>query len=509
MNGASNVTPSSPEPAVPTTHPTGFFFIFWGEFAERCCYYGMRAILALYLTTVMLYRQDDAIHVYTNFKIACYLLPLLGGFLADRYFGKYGTIVGFSGFYVIGLFILGIPSHAALMLALILMACGSGVIKPNISTLMGLTYDQQRPGQVQLRSAAFQWFYFSVNIGALVSTMTLPWVREYLANSHSKNYDIIAAAEMPMTFSGVIAQQALFKVHQFETYSYAYPITFQIPAWLMVGALLVFAFGKRFYAKEVIAKVEESTPEERAQRWKVLSTLFGIFALMVFFWMVYEQNDNLWVYFIEKYVSPSLSLGFKTIEKVPADGYQFINSLCVLIFIPIFNFSFRVIDPNGTRIRPMHKMFAGFLVTACAWAAMAGAAAQASGGGKASGWWIVLAYVVLTIGEVLVYGTGLELSFAAAPANMKSFITACFLLTNAGGNLLYLQFSQLYNKSTAGDGEDSAFLRLAKPILRSFKIENVTPFGFFIASMVIMLTATFAFYFVGKRFNRAPQPQAA
>src|SRR3989440_8499004 len=131
-----------PQSSIPTSHPRGFYFIFWGEFAERCSYYGMRAILFLYLTQALLFENDRASEVYSYFKAACYFLPLLGGFLADRYFGKYWTIVGFSVPYVLGHFVLGIEDRTALLVALCLLAGGSGVIKPNISTLMGLTYDQ-------------------------------------------------------------------------------------------------------------------------------------------------------------------------------------------------------------------------------------------------------------------------------------------------------------------------------------------------------------------------------
>src|SRR5438876_2008068 len=141
-------------------HPKGFFFFFWGEFAERCSYYGMRAILPLYLTGVLAFSDTRAAAAYSAFKFSAYLLPLLGGYLADRYFGKYWTIVGFSVPYVLGHFILGIETEWTLFLALVLLACGSGVIKPNISTLMGKTYDQKRPGQKALLTSAFLWFYF-------------------------------------------------------------------------------------------------------------------------------------------------------------------------------------------------------------------------------------------------------------------------------------------------------------------------------------------------------------
>src|SRR5262249_51180283 len=128
---------------VPTTHPKALYFFFWGEFAERSSYYGMRAILFLYMTHVIGYSDPDANRIYYPFKMGCYFLPLLGGWIADRWLGRYWTIVGFSVPYVVGQFILGIPSEVTLFLALVLLAGGSGVIKPNISTLLGHTYDQQ------------------------------------------------------------------------------------------------------------------------------------------------------------------------------------------------------------------------------------------------------------------------------------------------------------------------------------------------------------------------------
>src|ERR1700682_4288799 len=102
--------------AISELHPVAFFFFFWGEFAERASYYGMRAILFLYLTTAVThggfgFSDTKAAPIYSIFKMACYFLPLLGGFLADRFFGKYWTIVGFSVPYVLGHFILGIRGN--------------------------------------------------------------------------------------------------------------------------------------------------------------------------------------------------------------------------------------------------------------------------------------------------------------------------------------------------------------------------------------------------------------
>src|SRR5436309_11210246 len=171
-------------PPVPTGHPPAIWFFFWGEFAERSSYYGMRAILLLYMTQALGMATRDAAPLYSAFKMACYFLPLVGGFIADRWLGRYWTIVGFSVPYVAVHFVLGIPNETAMILALALLAGGSGVIKPNISTLMGQTYDQKRPGQERLRSAAFMWFYFSINVGALISQLALPEIRNQYILAH-------------------------------------------------------------------------------------------------------------------------------------------------------------------------------------------------------------------------------------------------------------------------------------------------------------------------------------
>src|SRR5437899_1519643 len=138
---------SAPAP-VPTGHPPAIWFFFWGEFAERSSYYGMRAILFLYMTTALNLSDTKAAPIYAAFKMGCYLLPLLGGLIADRWVGRYWTIVGFSVPYVLGHFVLGFSdpiilgeaiqgmsperlkfaANILLFVALLLLAGGSGVI---------------------------------------------------------------------------------------------------------------------------------------------------------------------------------------------------------------------------------------------------------------------------------------------------------------------------------------------------------------------------------------------
>jgi dipeptide/tripeptide permease len=333
-------------------HPIGFWFFFWGEFAERSSYYGMRAILTLYMTQRLGVAEEDGATFMSLFIAGCYLLPLLGGYVADNFFGKYWTIVGFSAPYVIGQYIVGIENTYVVLVALALLAMGSGVIKPNISTLMGLTYDEQRPGQEQLRSNAFSWFYLAINIGALISQIGVPWLRSH----------------------------------------HGYGTAFLFPAGLMAVALIVFAAGKRFYAKEVLhikvvgtsgenmpdgrtltgvpIKYSVVTPEEkaadRALRWQTLQRIGSLFFLVMFFWAIFDQSASTWIYFANTY----MDLHLFGIE-VNADQIQFVNALFIVTLLPVSVFVFNRLAKMGFKIRPTDKMVVGFLLTATSMAILA------------------------------------------------------------------------------------------------------------------------------------------
>jgi POT family proton-dependent oligopeptide transporter len=482
-----------------TGHPPAIWFFFWGEFAERSSYYGMRAILFLYMTNALHLATAGANRTYYAFKMACYFLPLVGGIIADRWLGRYWTIVGFAVPYVAGHFILGIPHEFAMIGALALLAGGSGVIKPNISTLMGQTYDKLRPGQHQLRTAAFLWFYLSINIGALISQLAMPQIRQWYILGHLTP-DVRLHAEQMLAkgedISSIVPDDVL------QT---AYGIAFQFPAWLMVLSLLIFAAGKRFYSDEKPQR-HVLTPDERRLQWTTLVRLFGIFALIVLFWFGYEHNDTLWISFIQDYVDLRVP---HTTTTIAPDQLQFLNALFVIILVPTFNRLFLLLDPNAKIFTPMRKILAGFLLTAASIGIMSlagflvqGHTEQIMEAGKSvevstekvSVAWPAMAYIVLTFGEVLLYGTMLELAYAAAPKSMKGFITACFLLTNTLGNFLNMGWTPLYGGSLS-DAMDKR-----GPLL---------PGQFFGITGLVVLAAAIAFVYIGRQFERTQAEAAA
>ncbi len=438
--------PAAAPPAISNRHPRGFWFFFWGELAERCSYYGMNAILLLYMTDTLKFAKPDASFFLNLFIAGCYFAPLLGGFIADRFLGKYWTIVLFSVPYVIGNALMVVPSVYTLAGALVILALGSGVIKPNISTLMGMTYDQQRPGQDLLRSQAFTWFYWAINIGSLISMTGMPLLRDQVGPN----------------------------------------LAFLLPTILMATALLIFALGKRYYAVETLTHPEK-TPEERAAQWKAVGRLLGIFVLITVFWAIFKQYASTWVEFTRDRVDTRLAfdiLGWKFDRTFAPDQFQFLNALFVLTLLPLSTVVFAWLQRRGTSMRPTDKMQLGFAFTFIV-PVLFVLADQTAGAGKANLIWIVGIFFCITVAEVLISPVGLELAFIAAPKSIKSFITACFLLTVGIASLINAVVTPWYTRT------DSSGERL------------IAPTTYFTAHAVVVAVAFVAFFFIARPFNRA------
>ena len=154
-------------------HPTGFWFVFFGELAERGSYYGMRTLLALYMIDILGFSEAAGTTVMKGFMAACYVTPFFGGWVAERFLGRYKTILYYSVPYIIGHLILGgVQNPTGLFVALTLLALGSGAIKPNTSVLLGQIYDAAH--KEPLMNEGFSLYYAAVNIGAAITSFALP-----------------------------------------------------------------------------------------------------------------------------------------------------------------------------------------------------------------------------------------------------------------------------------------------------------------------------------------------
>jgi len=388
-------------------HPRGFWFVFWGELAERASFYGMKALLVLYMIDKLGYSDANGSTVASLFTAACYVLPIAGGYVADRWLGKFRTIIYFAIPYIMGHLILGtFTNEIGLYIALALLAGGSGSIKPNISTLMGLMYEKQ--GKSHLLPQAFSWFYMAINIGAASSMLTLPFVRD----------------------------------------RYGYSAAFMAPTILMAVSLIVFYLGKKHYPQEEIGHRVQATktPAQRHEERTALLRLSGIFLLVVFFWSVYDQSYSTWTLFARDHFILDTFVGH-----IPPDAIQGQNAVLIVLMSPLFAWLWSKTDRDEThRLSSPKKMLLGFILVILSMAVMTGAGYYAAQG-KISILWEVAAYVLMTMAELCISVIGLQMAFEEAPASMKSMITGIWLCTVSGGDILAGWFSRLYTQTSPGN----------------------------------------------------------
>jgi POT family proton-dependent oligopeptide transporter len=396
-------------------HPVGFWFIFWGELAERASFYGMRTVLALYMTEVLLFEQSNASAIMLGFMATCYALPLLGGFLADRVLGRYKTILYFSGPYILGHIVLGgIESRTGLFIALPLLALGSGAVKPNTSTLMGQMYEEQKKGA--LLNEAFSYFYAAINIGSAIATISLPVIRDRVAATSTREH--------------------------------GYAVTLMVPAALMVAAFGLFAVGKKHYPVEHVRDLPPKTAAQKAAEWATLVRVSGIFALVAVFWFVYDQSASTWIYFAKDHMDLRLGLGISTTP----DQIQGLNPVLIVALTPVFNILWEALKRRrgGVDVPDTRKMLLGFFIVFACMAIMA-AIGYGAGTGKVTVWWLCLATLVVTLSELCISVVGLEFAFKVAAPGTKSVVTGAFWLTVFVGDFAGSVFSKaLWNTISAG-----------------------------------------------------------
>lgn len=371
--------------------PAGIPFIVANEFAERFCFYGINAILALYLVQSMHFGEAGATTWVSLFKSGAYLFPLLGAVVADVFWGKFHTVIAFSLAYCGGCFVLALGRDPlSIGIGLFLIALGTGGIKPCVATNVG---DQFTSVNHHLIERAFSWFYLAINAGSTISILLCP---------------LLLAAYGPT-------------------------LAFGVPAAMMCLAVIVFWAGRRRFA--VLA------PSGRAWLRDVLSRrgiativrLLTIYLFIAFFWALWDQsNGTTWSLQARSRLMDK-SLGFG-LTLLPAQ-IQAVNAVLILILAPLFSYLVYPLLARFVVVTPLRKIGAGLFVTASSFLVIAWIESRIQAGIVVSLWWQILAYVILTTGEVLVSITGLEYSYKQAPPSMKSFIMALFLLSVSAGNL--------------------------------------------------------------------------
>jgi POT family proton-dependent oligopeptide transporter len=375
--------------------PPGIPYIVGNEAAERFSYYGMRAILVIFMTKHLMnaegqpdpMSESNAKAVFHFFSSALYAFPLIGAVIADAFLGKYRTILYLSILYCFGHLALALDeTRLGLTIGLTLIAIGSGGIKPCVAANVG---DQFGATNAHLLPRVFGWFYFAINFGSFISTLLTPFLLKHYGSS----------------------------------------VAFGVPGALMLLATWIFWLGRRRFVHIPAGGTAFLRETFSREGLGSLSRLFIIYLFVAMFWALYDQTASAWVLQADK-----MDLRWMGITWLPSQVHA-INPILILIFIPIFSYGIYPAMSRVWPLTPLRKIALGFFLTVPSFLIPAWIETRIAAGFQPNIAWQLLAYVIITAAEVLVSITCLEFSYTQAPRKMKSLIMACFYASVAVGNL--------------------------------------------------------------------------
>lgn len=398
-------------------HPVGLSFLFATEMWERFSYYGMRAILVLYLVNFLLL-PGQAEHVagyyaikhifesmvgrelgvqpfssmiygfYTGFV---YLTPFFGGIIADRWLGQRFTVIIGGVIMAIAEFVLVVPS--LFFLGLFLLIVGNGFFKPNISTQVGNLYT---PGDSRI-DRAFSIFYVGINVGAFFS----PLICGTLGENIGYHWGFFAA--------GVG----------------------------MVVGLIIYVIALRTLPSDRVTRMKTTKEEKKSltsQDWKSVIAIILLCIPVTFFWATYEQQGNTINLWAQNFTDRALIPGIIDWQ-IPVTWFQAFNPFMIAAFTPLIVSLWARQSKKGTEPSTVTKMALGLFLLAASFVVMAGAAMLAPNGG-ASWLWLFAFFTLITLGELYLSPIGLALVARVAPVQILSMMMGLWFITSFTGNLL-------------------------------------------------------------------------
>jgi POT family proton-dependent oligopeptide transporter len=411
--------------APPGRYPPQVKYIVGNEACERFSFYGMASILVLYMNEHLLYAERDAKAYYHLFIMATYLTPLVGGWIADRFSGRYATILWISLAYVLGHAVLATwETRTGLLVGLALVATGAGGIKPCVSAFVG---DQFRAEQGTLLQRIYGWFYWVINLGSLASKILIPLLLLW------------RGPRVAFALPGVLMAVALAVFWAGRRHYVRVPPSGPNPHGLLrVVEHAVARLGTGAPGQHWLDGARDRHPEEAIEGAKALFRIMGVFAAVTLFWAVWDQKGSSWVFQARR-----LDLTFFG-RQLSAAQLQALNPALVLVLVPLLNWVvYPALERRGVALPPLRKMAWGMFVTVLSFVAAAILQMAVDAGLTPHAVWQLPQYVLLTVGEVLVSVTGLEFSYTQAPRAMRSTIMSIWFLTVFLGNLLTALVTEL------------------------------------------------------------------
>lgn len=445
-------------------HPRALMPLFFAEMWERFSFYGMRALLIIYLISHFGFSEARAYDTLSAYLALVYLLPLFGGLLADRLVGYQRAVMTGATLMLFGHLVMAYEGAGkddpvaigAMFLALSLLAVGNGFMKPNISSIVGKLYapDDQR------RDAGFTIFYFSVNLGAFVSTLVCGWLGESLGWSYGFGAAafgmalglFVFARSRPMLpkdeFVSMGSGERIDREARMPGWIWAaIPVAIGVSWWLMqradiVGIILAVA------AFAMIGMVVYLMLTRASKIWRdrmTVALLLTIFA--IFFWMLFDQSPG---------SLKLLALHFVDKQGFTASQFEALNPMFIILMAPAMATIWTLLAVRGKDLPVPVKFALGLILNGVAFGLLVLAMSGPENGVMMSLWWLVLFYWVQAIGELCLSPIGLSMITRLSMPGVTGVMMGVWFLSTAGGAWLAGQTAKWFAAPEDASGLEAA-----------------------------------------------------
>jgi POT family proton-dependent oligopeptide transporter len=474
------------EVAAKQSHPKGLWVLFGTEMWERFNFYGMRAILTLFMVNSLLIKEADAAIIYGGFLALCYLTPLLGGFISDKYIGNRYSIMLGGTLMAIGQFLLFISASTFdssissakifMWVALFVIIFGNGFFKPNISSMVGSLYPKQEKSKLD---SAFTIFYMGINIGAFLGQFICPWVGDvkdadtgirdifafkwgFLAASIAmiigtisffllKNKYVVTPEGRPIgglpknsvsdDFEEGETQTAKFTGKAIGIAVVLFAALFFIFRFILVGEFgfsavemgqlikgIIYPF---IYAAGIsLAYLIMSSAENKVERQRIW-VIYIVSFFIIFFWAAFEQAGSSLTFIADNQTDRSI-FGWN----MPPSMVQIFNGLFVVALALPFSLLWDKLRAKGKEPVSPLKQAIGLALIALSYFIIAHNVKDLGNSGLLAIKWLMLLYLIQTMGELCLSPIGLSLVGKLAPKRFASLLYGVFFISNAAGYAL-------------------------------------------------------------------------
>ncbi len=404
-------------------HPTGLFVLFFTEMWERFSYYGMRAILTLYLVSKTTdvnsglgWSHTEALELYGWYTMFVYLMSIPGGYIADKFIGQKKSVLVGGILLVVGHGILAYTEMWAFYTGLVLIVLGVGMLKPNISTMVGGLYQR---GDIR-RDKGFTIFYIGINVGSFLASIIVGYVGEVIGWHYG----------------------------------------FGLAGIGMLLGLLVYYFGQPYLTdvgnfigdsaskedKEILNK-----PLSKIEKDRII-VLFISFLLVIVFWGAYEQAGGL----LNLYALEKTNRMFMGME-IPASWFQSLSALFIIIIGTTVARYWANRKLKGKNASSIFKMLVGLIIMGTGFLFMSAAAIQFEKEGSSAMYWLIFAYFLNVVGELSLSPVALSFITKLAPVKYASIMMGVYFAMTGIGNKL----AGLLGESASHYGEFTIFTGIA------------------------------------------------